>query len=60
MHRPLHTEYKYTLAFMGYEDAEDTQCVFELTYNYGRDEPYSKGDGYAQVAIGTNDVYKTV
>ena len=32
--------------------------VFELTYNYGRDK-YEKGDGYAQVAISTKDVYKT-
>lgn len=51
-------EYKYTLAFMGYGDDEQSQCVFELTYNYGRTD-YTKGDAYAQVAISTNDVYKT-
>lgn len=33
--------------------------MFELTYNHDRTEPYSKGDGYAQVAISTEDVYKT-
>lgn len=32
--------------------------MFELTYNYGRTD-YTKGDAYAQVAISTNDVYKT-
>lgn len=32
--------------------------VFELTYNYGR-ENYTKGDAYTQVALGTDDVYKT-
>lgn len=50
-------EYKYTLAFMGYGD-EDSTTVFELTYNYGSTE-YTKGEGYAQVAISTEDVYKT-
>lgn len=43
---------------MGYGDDEQSQCVFELTYNYGRTD-YTKGDGYAQVAISTKDVYKT-
>lgn len=51
-------DYKYTLAFMSYGPEEDS-CVFELTYNWGQDEPYSKGEAYAQVAISTDDVYKT-
>jgi lactoylglutathione lyase len=34
-------------------------CVFELTYNWDRKETYDRGDAYAQVAIGTDDVYKT-
>ncbi|GAB2213636.1 hypothetical protein Droror1_Dr00017948 [Drosera rotundifolia] len=38
-------------------ELEDT--VMDLTYNYGVTE-YSKGDAYAQVAIGTDDVYKCV
>lgn len=50
-------EYKYTLAFLGYGPEEDN-CVLELTYNYGRTD-YTKGNGYAQVAISTRDVYKT-
>ena len=33
--------------------------MFELTYNWDRTEPYDLGDGYAQVAIGSDDVYKT-
>ncbi|RLN03293.1 lactoylglutathione lyase [Panicum miliaceum] len=48
---------KYTIAMLGYAD-EDKTTVLELTYNYGRTE-YSKGNAYAQVAIGTNDVYKS-
>lgn len=50
-------EYKYTLAFMGY-GPEESSCVFELTYNYGRTD-YTKGNGYGQVAISTKDVYKS-
>ncbi|PSS01201.1 Lactoylglutathione lyase [Actinidia chinensis var. chinensis] len=50
-------EYKYTIAMMGY-GPEDKNAVLELTYNYGVKE-YDKGNGYAQIAIGTDDVYKT-
>ncbi|XP_043706419.1 probable lactoylglutathione lyase, chloroplastic [Telopea speciosissima] len=50
-------EYKYTIAMMGY-GPEDKSVVLELTYNYGVTE-YDKGNAYAQIAIGTDDVYKT-
>ncbi|KAK6941483.1 Glyoxalase/fosfomycin resistance/dioxygenase domain [Dillenia turbinata] len=50
-------EYKYTIAMMGY-GPEDKNAVLELTYNYGVTE-YDKGNAYAQIAIGTDDVYKT-
>ncbi|CAA2999438.1 probable lactoylglutathione lyase, chloroplastic [Olea europaea subsp. europaea] len=50
-------EYKYTIAMMGY-GPEDTNTVLELTYNYGVTE-YEKGNAYGQIAIGTDDVYKT-
>ncbi|KAF8056006.1 lactoylglutathione lyase [Scenedesmus sp. PABB004] len=50
-------DYKYTLAFLGYGD-EASECVVELTYNYGVTE-YAKGNAYAQVALSTKDVYKT-
>ncbi|CAN1215199.1 Probable lactoylglutathione lyase, chloroplastic [Linum perenne] len=50
-------EYKYTIAMMGY-GPEDKNAVLELTYNYGVTE-YEKGNAYAQIAIGTDDVYKT-
>ncbi|KAL5731220.1 lactoylglutathione lyase [Ranunculus cassubicifolius] len=49
--------YKYTLAMMGYEDEYKT-TVLELTYNYDVTE-YTKGNAYAQVAISTEDVYKS-
>ena len=38
---------------------QEDNCVFELTYNWGEDEPYGRGDAYAQVAISTDDVFKT-
>uniref|UniRef100_A0A1D1Z2R5 lactoylglutathione lyase n=1 Tax=Anthurium amnicola TaxID=1678845 RepID=A0A1D1Z2R5_9ARAE len=49
--------YKYTIAMMGYADEYET-TVLELTYNYGVAE-YTKGNAYAQVAISTEDVYKS-
>ncbi|KAK9836592.1 hypothetical protein WJX74_003995 [Apatococcus lobatus] len=54
---------KYSLAFLGYGGEEET-CVFELTWNWGQDslDAYDKpfvGEGYAQVAVSTKDVYKT-
>lgn len=50
-------EQKYTIAMLGYGPEEET-TVLELTYNYGVTE-YTKGNGYAQVAISTEDVYKS-
>ncbi|KAK4481238.1 hypothetical protein RD792_012121 [Penstemon davidsonii] len=50
-------DYKYTIAMLGY-GPEDKNAVMELTYNYGVTE-YDKGNAYAQIAIGTNDVYRT-
>ncbi|XP_058094918.1 lactoylglutathione lyase GLX1 [Magnolia sinica] len=49
--------YKYTIAMMGYADEYETTVV-ELTYNYGVTE-YTKGNAYAQIAISTEDVYKS-
>jgi lactoylglutathione lyase len=50
-------EQKYTVAMMGYAEEKET-TVLELTYNYGVTE-YTKGNAYAQVAISTDDVYKS-
>lgn len=48
---------KYTVAMMGY-GPEDQNAVLELTYKYGVAK-YDKGNAYGQIAIGTDDVYKT-
>ncbi|XP_048133409.1 probable lactoylglutathione lyase, chloroplastic isoform X3 [Rhodamnia argentea] len=50
-------ELKYAEVTLGY-GAEDMNPVLKLAYNYGI-SVYDKGDGYAQIAIGTDDVYKT-
>ncbi|CAM8886287.1 unnamed protein product [Rhodiola kirilowii] len=48
---------KYSTALMCY-GPEGKNPAVELTYNYGVTE-YDKGNAYTQIAIGTNDVYKT-
>ncbi|KAK7379984.1 hypothetical protein VNO78_32291 [Psophocarpus tetragonolobus] len=50
-------ESKSTIAILGY-GPEEKNTVLELTYNYGVTN-YDKGDAYAQITIGTDDVYKT-
>ena len=51
------SEYKYTLAFLGYDD-EDKSSVIELTYNWGV-ESYDLGNAYGHIAIGVDDIYAT-
>ncbi|PNX75670.1 lactoylglutathione lyase-like protein, partial [Trifolium pratense] len=46
-----------TVAIMGY-GPEEKSTVLELTSDYGV-TTYDKGDAYAQITIGTDDVYKT-
>ncbi len=48
-------EYKYTLAFVGYE-ANPAQTELELTYNWGVDH-YEAGTAYGHIALGVEDVY---
>lgn len=50
-------EYKYSLAFLGYDD-EEHASVIELTYNWGVTE-YDLGNAYGHIAIGVDDIYKT-
>lgn len=51
------TEYKYTLAFLGFGD-ESEGAVIELTYNLGVTE-YDLGSAYGHIAIGVDDIYST-
>ncbi|MBN6710504.1 lactoylglutathione lyase [Haemophilus haemoglobinophilus] len=50
-------EYKYSLAFLGYDD-EENSSVIELTYNWGVSE-YEMGTAYGHIAIGVEDIYAT-
>ncbi|OOF83928.1 lactoylglutathione lyase [Rodentibacter ratti] len=50
-------EYKYTLAFLGYDD-EDKSSVIELTYNWGVTE-YDLGTAYGHIAIGVDNIVDT-
>jgi lactoylglutathione lyase len=50
------TEYKYTLAFVGY-GPESEQTVLELTYNWDT-EHYDLGNAYGHIAIGVDDIYQ--
>lgn len=51
------TEYRYTLAFLGYGD-ETTATVLELTYNWDTSE-YDLGNAYGHIAIESDDIYQT-
>ncbi|AAU37310.1 lactoylglutathione lyase [Basfia succiniciproducens] len=50
-------EYKYSLAFLGYDD-EDKTAVIELTYNWGVTE-YELGSAFGHIAIGVDDIHAT-
>ena len=49
-------EYKYSLAFLGFEGGNPGQAEIELTYNWGT-ETYDMGSAYGHIAIGVADTY---
>ncbi|SFN46186.1 lactoylglutathione lyase [Izhakiella capsodis] len=51
------SEYKYSLAFIGYSD-ESKGAVIELTYNWGV-SCYELGTAYGHIALGVDDVTST-
>ncbi|WP_411704995.1 lactoylglutathione lyase [Edaphovirga cremea] len=51
------TEYKYSLAFVGYTE-ETEGAVIELTYNWGV-ESYDQGNAFGHLALGVDDVAAT-
>lgn len=51
------TEYKYSLAFVGYGD-ESEGAVIELTYNWGVSE-YEMGTAFGHLALGVDNVAQT-
>jgi lactoylglutathione lyase len=51
------TEYKYSLAFVGYGNNPD-HAEIELTYNWGTDK-YEMGTAYGHIALSAEDIYQT-
>src|SRR5471030_2999035 len=51
------TEYRYTLAFVGYTE-ESEGAVLELTYNWGVDS-YQLGNAYGHIALAVENVAQT-
>ena len=49
-------QYKYSLAFLGFEGGNPGQAEIELTYNWGV-ESYEPGTAYGHIAMGVPDVY---
>lgn len=50
------TQYKYTLAFLGYGD-ESENTVIELTYNWDTSE-YDQGNAFGHLAVECDDIYQ--
>ncbi len=50
------SEYKYSLAFLGFEGGNPAQAEIELTYNWGT-ESYDMGTAYGHIALGVPDAY---
>ena len=47
-------EGEYTLVFVA---ANENDTPLELTYNWGKAEPYSGGDNFGHVAYGVDNIY---
>ncbi len=49
-------EYKYSLAFLGFDGGNPGQAELELTYNWGVDS-YEIGTAYGHIALAVPDAY---
>jgi lactoylglutathione lyase len=56
LRRSENPEYKYSLAFLGFDGGNPGQAEIELTYNWGVDK-YELGTAYGHIAIGVPDAY---
>ena len=56
LRRSENPEYKYSLAFLGFDGGNPGQAEIELTYNWGTTE-YDMGNAYGHIAIGVPDAY---
>ena len=56
LRRSENPEYRYSLAFLGYEGGNPAQTELELTFNWDTDQ-YELGTAYGHIAIGVPDAY---
>ena len=56
LRRSENTEYKYSLAFLGFDGGNPGQAEIELTYNWGTAR-YDLGSAYGHIALGVPDAY---
>ncbi|MDR0479609.1 MAG: lactoylglutathione lyase [Burkholderiaceae bacterium] len=54
LRRSENPEYKYSLAFLGYDGGNPGQAELELTYNWGVNQ-YDLGSAFGHIAIGVPD-----
>ena len=52
--KSVNEEYKYTLAFVGYDES----ALVELTFNWDNTTGYELGTGFGHLAVGSDDIYK--
>lgn len=51
-------EYRYSLAFLGFDGGNPNQAELELTWNWDSDH-YELGTAYGHIALGVEDIYAT-
>ncbi|MDO4638132.1 MAG: lactoylglutathione lyase [Lautropia sp.] len=56
LRRSENPDYRYSLAFLGYEGGNPGQAELELTYNWDTSQ-YDLGTAYGHIAIGVPDAY---
>lgn len=56
LRRSENPEYKYSLAFLGFDGGNPGQAEIELTWNWGTSE-YEMGNAFGHIAIGVPDAY---
>jgi lactoylglutathione lyase len=56
LRRSENPEYKYSLAFLGFDGGNPGQAEIELTYNWGVDT-YELGTAYGHIAIAVADAH---
>ena len=59
LRRSENPEYKYSLAFLGFDGGNPGQAEIELTYNWGV-ETYELGTAYGHIALGVPDAHAAV